>query len=162
MDIKRSVKETEKALGINHKLKKAQVKAIHDIMHDRDVLVIARVGFGKSAVFQIPAILKKGVILIVLPTLSLIDYYQQAGRDGNRAKCVLFYNKSDYISNRYIIEQNQSSEAMQYALNALDAMKEYADEDRGCMVQRMLSALGEELEKHCGRCTNCQKERKRT
>ena len=30
----------------------------------------------------------------------------------------------------------------------------------GCMVQRLLSALGEELETPCGRCTCCQKARR--
>lgn len=97
-------------------------------------------------------------------TLSLIDYYQQAGRagrDGGKAKCILLYNKSDYNSNRFIIEQNQEEQAVAYSLQALDAMKEYADDDTACMVQRMLSALGEDLGKPCGRCTNCQKGRKR-
>lgn len=96
--------------------------------------------------------------------LSLIDYYQQAGRagrDGNKAKCVLLYQKSDYACNRYIIEQNQEEAALQYTLNALDAMKEYAENGEGCMVQRILLALGEELEKPCGRCTNCQKARRK-
>ena len=43
---------------------------------------------------------------------------------------------------------------------ALDKMKEYADSNDGCMVQRLLSALGEELETPCGRCTCCQKARR--
>ena len=109
---------------------------------------------------------KSDVRLIVhynLP-LSMIDYYQQAGRagrDGRRARCILLYKKSDYDMNRYIIEQNQEPLALYYTLKALDEMKEYADAGKGCMVQRMLSALGETLEKPCGRCTCCQKARKR-
>ena len=42
---------------------------------------------------------------------------------------------------------------MDYSQKALDEMKEYADSDKGCMVQRMLAALGEQLDKPCGRCT---------
>lgn len=109
---------------------------------------------------------KSDVHLIVhynLP-LSIIDYYQQAGRagrDGRRARCILLYKKSDYDMNRYIIEQNQDPKALDYSLKALDEMKEYADTDKGCMVQRMLSALGEKLDRPCGRCTCCQKARKR-
>lgn len=94
--------------------------------------------------------------------LSLIDYYQQAGRagrDGKKARCILLYVKSDYDMNRYVIEQNQDEKALGYALDALDGMKEYADAGKGCMVQRMLSALGEELDKSCGKCTYCQKAR---
>ena len=78
-----------------------------------------------------------------------------------KARCILLYNKSDYNMNRYIIEQNQESNALDYSLNALDEMKEYADDEKGCMVQRMLLALGEKLDKPCGRCTHCQKARRR-
>lgn len=108
---------------------------------------------------------KSDVRLVVhynLP-LSLVDYYQQAGRgarDGGKARCVLLYKKSDYDVNRYVIEQNQTPGALNYALSALDKMKEYADSNDGCMVQRLLSALGEELETPCGRCTCCQKARR--
>lgn len=55
--------------------------------------------------------------------------------------------------NRYVIEQNQEPRALDYSLKALDEMKEYADSDKGYMVQRMLAALGEQLDKPCGRCT---------
>lgn len=108
---------------------------------------------------------KSDVRLIIhynLP-LSLIDYYQQAGRagrDGSKARCILLYSKSDYDINRYVIEQNQELRALDYSQKALDEMKEYADSGKGCMVQRMLAALGEQLDKPCGRCTCCQKARK--
>lgn len=108
---------------------------------------------------------KSDVRLIIhynLP-LSLIDYYQQAGRagrDGSKARCILLYSKSDYDINRYVIEQNQELRALDYSQKALDEMKEYADSDKGCMVQRILAALGEQLDKPCGRCTCCQKARK--
>ena len=62
--------------------------------------------------------------------------------------------------NRYVIEQNQEPRALDDSLKALDAMKEYADSNKGCMVQRMLAALGEEMDKPCGRCTCCQKARR--
>ena len=108
---------------------------------------------------------KSDVRLIIhynLP-LSLIDYYQQAGRagrDGSRARCILLYRKSDYDLNRWVIEQNQDPAALEHSLRALDEMKEYADDEKGCMVQRMLLALGEKLDKPCGRCTYCQKARR--
>ena len=106
---------------------------------------------------------KSDVRLIIhynLP-LSIIDYYQQAGRagrDGSRARCILLYRKSDYDLNRWVIEQNQDPAALGYSLRALDEMKEYADDEKGCMVQRMW--LGEKLDKPCGRCTYCQKARR--
>ena len=105
---------------------------------------------------------KSDVRLIIhynLP-LSIIDYYQQAGRagrDGGKARCILLYRKSDYDLNRWVIEQSQDPAALEHSLRALDEMKEYADDEKGCMVQRMLLALGEKLDKPCGRCTYCQK-----
>ena len=108
---------------------------------------------------------KSDVRLIIhynLP-LSIIDYYQQAGRagrDGGKARCILLYRKSDYDFNRWVIEQNQDPAALEHSLRALDEMKEYADDEKGCMVQRMLLALGEKLDKPCGRCTYCQKARR--
>ena len=36
--------------------------------------------------------------------------------------------------NRYVIEQNQEPRALDDSLKALDAMKEYADSNKGCMV----------------------------
>ena len=52
-----------------------------------------------------------------------------------------------------MIEQYQDPRALDYSLKALDEMKEYADSDKGYMVQRMLAALGEQLDQPCGRCT---------
>ena len=127
-------------------------------LHGKRHIMVATSAFGMG-------VDKADVRLIIhynLP-LSLIDYYQQAGRagrDGGKARCVLLYKKSDYNTNRYVIEQNQKAEALDYTLHALDEMKEYADTEQGCMVQRMLAALGENREKPCGKCTFCQKARK--
>ena len=75
-------------------------------------IMVATLAFGMG-------INKSDVRLIIhynLP-LSLIDYYQQAGRagrDGGKARCILLYNKSDYDLNRYVIEQNQEFRALDY------------------------------------------------
>ncbi|MCI8440746.1 MAG: ATP-dependent DNA helicase RecQ [Oscillospiraceae bacterium] len=95
--------------------------------------------------------------------LSLVDYYQQAGRAGRAgqsAKCVLLYCEDDYFVNRMICKEISNKSACKVALAALDAMKEYAESD-ACLTRQLLSALGEETTKRCGSCTNCQKARKR-
>lgn len=95
--------------------------------------------------------------------LSLIDYYQQAGRAGRagqKAKCVLLYCEDDYHVNRTLLKENADRPSRKAAFKELDQMKEYA-ESAECLTRQVLSALGERLDKPCGSCTNCQKARKR-
>lgn len=72
MDIKREVKKAANIIGID-KLCKAQVKPIHDILAGRDIMVVARPSAGKSAIYQIPALVHSGEQTIVIePLLSLM------------------------------------------------------------------------------------------
>ncbi|KAL7159725.1 hypothetical protein ABFS83_01G046900 [Erythranthe nasuta] len=50
-----------------------QREIINVIMSGRDVLVIMAAGGGKSLCYQLPAVLRKGVALVVSPLLSLIQ-----------------------------------------------------------------------------------------
>lgn len=83
MDMKKSVKQTAKLLSINGKLKRTQVEAINDVLDGHDLLVVAPISFGKSAIFQIPSIIKGGLTIVLVPTLSLLhdqtDRLQQLG-----------------------------------------------------------------------------------
>lgn len=62
--------------------------------------------------------------------------------------------------NRVILKENFDKPSRKAALRVLDRMKEYAESSE-CLTEQLLSALGEELDKPCGSCTNCQKGRKR-
>jgi len=102
------------------------------------------------------------VIHFNLP-LSLVDYYQQAGRAGRagqKSKCVLLYCEDDYRVNRVLIKASYDKQLRSGAYSQLDQMKEYAESDH-CLTQQIMSALGEHMEKPCGFCTNCQKRRKK-
>lgn len=95
--------------------------------------------------------------------LSLADYYQQsgrAGREGQKSKCVLLYCENDYYVNRVLLADIANAKARKGALQALDRMKEYA-ESTGCLTQQLLNELGEQMDKPCGSCTNCQRRRKK-
>lgn len=93
--------------------------------------------------------------------LSLIDYYQQAGRAGRagqKSKCVLLYCENDYLVNQRILKSIEDQQARKAALKNLDAMKAYA-ESKYCLSRQLLQALDEDTG-ICGVCTNCQKRRK--
>ena len=86
MKINHSIKSAMEHLNIDT-LRKHQVQPINSILDGRDNLVIAPTGSGKSAIFQIPALVmyqKHGTwTLVIEPTLSLIeDQIQTLGGKG--------------------------------------------------------------------------------
>ena len=99
------------------------------------------------------------VVLYGLP-LSPLDFYQQAGRggrDGKKSTCVLLYRDSDYQNDLRILEQSDTTEQ---GRAALDAMKEIADSS-ACIVKQVLEFLGEETTSDCGKCSSCQRKRRK-
>lgn len=71
MDIKRSIKNAQARLGIA-KLCKHQTEPINSILEHQDTMVIAPTSAGKSAIYQIPALIFPGMTLVIEPTLSLM------------------------------------------------------------------------------------------
>ena len=96
-------------------------------------------------------------------TLSVIDYYQQAGRagrQGQQAHCVLLYSDDDYFVDKAILESIEHFPARQRALARLDSMRDFCQDTEHCMVKTLLAELGEQHAKDCNHCTNCQKARR--
>lgn len=60
------------------KLRKHQIKPINRIIDNKDTMVIAPTSAGKSAIFQVPALLFEGLTLVIEPTLSLM--YDQVAK----------------------------------------------------------------------------------
>ena len=95
--------------------------------------------------------------------ISIIDYYQQAGRagrQGQQAHCVLLYSDDDYFVDKAILESIEHFSARQRALSRLDSMRDFCQDTKHCMVKALLSELGEQHAKNCNHCTNCQKARR--
>ena len=53
-------------------LKEKQVQAIRAIAEDKDLLAILPTGYGKSYVFQLPALARPGVTIVISPLVSLM------------------------------------------------------------------------------------------
>ena len=77
MDTKRSIKRATAKLGIE-KLRKYQVAPINSVLDENDTFVVAPTSAGKSAIYQIPALIFSGSTLVIEPTLSLL--YDQVSK----------------------------------------------------------------------------------
>ena len=72
MKIKKSVKEAMERLQIK-KLRRNQIKPINSVLDGRDTMVIAPTSYGKSLLYQIPAIVNsKKLTVVIEPLLALI------------------------------------------------------------------------------------------
>ena len=95
--------------------------------------------------------------------LSVIDYYQQigrAGRDGEKSRCVLLYAREDWELNANILCKEDYDEPLQkLLLDRLDEMVRIAT-GKACIMQQILTVLGEKKPKTCRHCTNCQRNRR--
>ena len=99
MDTKRSVKEAKEQLGIK-KLKNHQIAPINSILEQNDTFVVAPTSAGKSAIYQISALVFPGLTLVIEPTLSLL--YDQVN------KLQLCDVRADYIDSSRTCEDNLS------------------------------------------------------
>ena len=103
-----------------------------------------------------------GLVIHFNMPMSLADYYQmagRAGREGQPARSILLYNSDDYYTNRGMLENIEEKSAKKRAVERLDAMKAFCEDDECCMVTALLNALGDPHKNNCRYCTNCQKGR---
>lgn len=129
-----------------------------NFIHGKKRIMVATTAFGMGV--DVPDI--RLVIHFNLP-LSVIDYYQQigrAGRDGKKAHCVLLYAEEDQKLNANILCKEDYYEALQQLLLArLDEIIQILTGD-GCIMQQVLTVLGEKKPNTCRHCTNCQRKRR--
>ena len=129
-----------------------------DFIHGKKRIMVATTAFGMGV--DVPDI--RLVIHFNLP-LSVIDYYQQigrAGRDGEKAHCVLLYAEEDRELNIHILHKENYDEAQEkWLLERLDEMVRIAT-DESCIMQQVLTALGEKKPNTCRHCTTCQGNRR--
>lgn len=121
-------------------------------------IMVATTAFGMGV--DVPDI--RLVVHFELP-LSVIDYYQQigrAGRDGKKSHCVLLYAHEDRDQNVNILCKEDYGESLQkLLLDRLDEMARIVT-GKACIMQQVLTALGEKKPNTCRHCTNCQRNRR--
>ncbi|MDR2656124.1 MAG: DNA helicase RecQ [Oscillospiraceae bacterium] len=126
-----------------------------DFIYDRVPFIVATNAFGMG--------IDKSNVRFVLHCgmpQSIENYYQEAGRagrDGERAECMLLFSMGDIISNRFIIEKGENPGQIQKNLDKLQKMVNYCSAGT-CLRKYILNYFGEKAQDNCGMCSNCDAE----
>lgn len=132
-----------------------------DFLQGKKKIMVATSAFGMG--IDVPDI---ELVIHFNPPISMTDYIQQlgrAGRDGRKARCILFYDTNG--DDRKIV-RSLRKKAAQCSKQAADTIKARYQQmqdflsDISCMRNTVLHYQGQDEQTICKCCTNCARERK--
>lgn len=122
-------------------------------LREESIIIVATIAFGMG--IDKPDV--RFVVHLNLPK-TLEAYYQEtgrAGRDGEPAEALLFYNLQDVITLRQFVDQSDADEFhKRIESQKLERMLGYC-ELTSCRRRALLAYFGDQLDEPCGNCDTC-------
>ena len=156
---RRGVSVTRYHAGMNSETRK---KNQEDFIYDRNQVVVATNAFGMG-------IDKSNVRFVIHYNMpqSMENYYQEAGRagrDGERAACILLFSAQDVMIQKFLLEKKEFDaiddsdleQVRQRDEKRLWAMEGYC-KTASCLRNYILGYFGERTNAPCDHCGNCSR-----